>query len=74
MAYPNLAAEMTRHSITAKDIASAIGRSPDTVNNWLRGKGDFPIGKAFKVQEAFFPTFTLAYLFNSEPSTPEIKE
>ena len=36
MAYPNLVAEMTRRSITAKDIAGEIGRSPDTVNNWLK--------------------------------------
>lgn len=73
MGYPNLVAEMTRCSITTKDIASEIGRSPDTVNNWLRGKGDFPIGKAFKIQETFFPTYTLAYLFSSKPITPEIK-
>ncbi len=70
MAYPNLVAEMTRHNITPKDIASEIGRSPDTVSNWLKGKGDFPIGKAFKVQEVFFPGFTLAYLFSSEPIAP----
>lgn len=74
MAYPNLIAEMTRHNITAKDIAGAIGRSPDTVNNWLKGKGDFPIGKAFKVQEAFFPSCTLAYLFSGEPITPDFTE
>lgn len=74
MAYPNLVAEMTRRSITAKDIAGEIGRSPDTVNNWLKGKGDFPIGKAFKIQEVFFPTYTLAYLFSSEPITPDFKE
>ena len=74
MAYPNLGAEMTRRSITAKDIAGAIGRSPDTVNNWLKGKGDFPIGKAFKVQEVFFPTYTIGYLFNSEPITQDFAE
>lgn len=70
MAYPNLVAEMTRRNISAKDIAEAIGRSPDTVNNWLKGKGDFPIGKAFIVQAAYFPTCTIAYLFSSEPITP----
>lgn len=74
MAYPNLIAEMSRRRITAKDIGGAIGRSPDTVNNWLKGKGDFPIGKAFVVQEKFFPTYTLAYLFSSEPITPTFAE
>lgn len=70
MAYPNLIAEMTRRNITAKDIAALIGRSPDTVSNWLKGKGDFPIGKAFVVQAAFFPACTIAYLFASEPIVP----
>jgi len=74
MAYPNLIAEMTRRNVSTKDIAGAIGRSPDTVSNWLRGKGDFPIGKAFKVQETFFPAYTIAYLFNGEPITPQIRE
>lgn len=71
MAYPNLAAEMTRSNITEKDIAGKVGRSTDTVKNWLKGKGEFPIGKAFIVQATYFPTFTLAYLFSSEPSMPE---
>lgn len=70
MAYPNLIAEMTRRNITAKDIATLIGRSPDTVSNWLKGKGDFPVGKAFVVQAAFFPACTIAYLFASEPIVP----
>lgn len=70
MAYPNLIAEMTRRNITAKDIAALIGRSPDTVSNWLKGKGDFPVGKAFEVQAAFFPACTIAYLFASEPIVP----
>ena len=74
MAYPNLVAEMTRRNITTKDIASEIGRSPDTVSNWLKGKGDFPIGKAFAVQEKFFPSCAIAYLFNSEPIAPDFSD
>lgn len=74
MAYPNLVAEMTRNNITTKDIAGVIGRSPDTVSNWIKGKGDFPIGKAFKVQEVFFPGCTIAYLFGSQPITPEFTD
>lgn len=70
MVYPNLIAEMTRRNVTVKDIATQIGRSPDTVSNWLKGKGDFPIGKAFIVQSTFFPACTIAYLFDSNPITP----
>lgn len=70
MAYPNLTAEMTRQNIDAKLIAAAIGRSTDTVKNWLKGKGEFPIGKAFTVQETFFPSMSIAYLFSHEPITP----
>jgi len=67
MLYPNLVAEMARCGIAVKDVADKIGRSPDTVNNWLKGKGDFPIGKAFEIQKVFFPTYTIAYLFCKEP-------
>jgi transcriptional regulator with XRE-family HTH domain len=55
MAYPNLIAEMKRQGITPKAIAEVVDKSPDTINNWLKGKGEFPIGKAFAVQEKFFP-------------------
>lgn len=73
MAYPNLTAEMIRMNIDPKDIALVVERSPDTVSNWLKGKGEFPIGKAFKVQKIFFPSLPLAYLFSSEPITPPIE-
>lgn len=69
MAYPNLEAEMTRHNITSKDIAQAIGKSSDTVNNWLKGKGDFPVGIAFAVQEKFFSDCSISYLFSDKPIT-----
>ena len=69
MAYPNLTAEMTRRNIKEKDLAAVVGRTTDTVKNWLNGKGDFPVGMALKVQEKFFPTYSIAYLFNKEPIT-----
>lgn len=75
MAYPNLIAEMNRTGITIKDIAEVTNRSSDTVKNWLKGKGEFPIGKAFSVQEKFFPTLPLSYLFNPKAIVPqEVKE
>ena len=74
MAYPNLIAEMNRIGIDAKDIALTVGRTTDTVNNWLKGKGDFPIGKAFAVQEEWFPNLSIAYLFSSKPITPTVEQ
>lgn len=74
MAYPNLTAEMKRMGIDTKNIADTVGRSPDTVSNWLRGKGEFPIGKAFAVQEKFFPTLPIAYLFSPKPITPPVED
>lgn len=71
MAYPNLAAEMTRNGITEKDIAIEIGRSPDTVRNWLKGKGDIPIGKALIIRTIFFPELSFEYLYATKPARPE---
>jgi hypothetical protein len=71
MVYPNLIAEMKRLSIEPRDIAATVGRSVDTVNNWLKGKGEFPIGKAFAVQEQYFPTLSIKYLFSPTPTTPD---
>lgn len=71
MAYPNLAAEMTRNRITEKDIAHKIGRSPDTVRNWLKGKGDIPIGKALIIRASFFPELSFEYLYAAKPVRSE---
>lgn len=67
MPYPNLAAEMTRQGLTVNDIAEVAGCSPDTIRNWMKGKGDFPIRKAFLIQAALFPGCEVTYLFGSEP-------
>ncbi len=48
MAYPNLIAEMKHQNIEPQNIARVIEQSTDTVNSWLQGKEDFPIGEAFK--------------------------
>jgi len=71
MAYPNLIAEMNRIGITTKDIAQVVGKSTDTVNNWLKGRSEFPIGKAFLVQKRFFPKMSISYLFNPKPQPPD---
>jgi transcriptional regulator with XRE-family HTH domain len=74
MAYQNLIAEMKRQGITPKSIAEAVDKSPDTISNWLKGKGEFPVGKAFKVQEKFFPSLPISYLFNPKPITPPVAD
>jgi len=74
MAYPNLIAEMKRQGITPKAIAEVVDKSPDTISNWLKGKGEFPVGKAFTVQEKFFPSLPISYLFNPKPITPPVAD
>lgn len=70
MAYPNLAAEMARNGITERDIAEVAEKSPDTIRNWMRGKGEIPIGKALIIRERFFPQSTIEYLYASKPTAP----
>lgn len=70
MAYPNLVAEMRRTGLTNRDLAEVTEKSKDTITNWLNGKGDFPIGKAFAIQEKFFPDLPISYLFSTKPIQP----
>lgn len=67
MSYPNLAAEMKRAGIGPEELAPAIKKSPDTVRNWMKGKGEPTIGAAFTIQERFFPSMPIAYLFARTP-------
>ena len=54
--YPNLEAEMARNGITQKDIANLLGKTPETVCNWMNGRsGDFPVGAVFQLKEEMFP-------------------
>ena len=70
MAYPNLVAEMKRFKITTQEISDTLNRHPDTISNWLKGKSEISIGKAFIIQEKFFPTLSVKYLFSKNPITP----
>lgn len=74
MAYPNLEAEMVRRGLGPEDLAETVGKSPDTIRNWLKGKGDFPIGKAFDVQSKYFPALSISYLFSPQPISVETTE
>ncbi|MBQ9785088.1 MAG: helix-turn-helix domain-containing protein [Clostridia bacterium] len=66
--YPNLEAEMTRNGVTQKDIASLLGKTPETICNWMNGRsGDFPVGAVMQVKREFFPNQSIEYLFAEVP-------
>lgn len=67
MAYPNLSAEMRRFGISQEELASRIGRTPETVSRWMTGKNPISVKDAFKVKETCFPTLAVDYLFADEP-------
>ena len=70
MPYPNLEAEMARKGVTQKDIAELVGKSPETVNNWLRGRsGEFTVKASLLVKERLFPGHSIEYLFDEAPAS-----
>ena len=71
MAYPNLVAEMARRDLDARDLAKVAQKSPDTIRNWLRGKGDFTVAIAFLIQQNLFPDCKITYLFANTPALPD---
>ena len=64
IAYPNLSAEMTRHNVNAKDIASVLGINPSGVYLMLRGQRDISVERAKAIRLNFFPNLSLEYLFD----------
>lgn len=65
--YPNLEAEMARSSVTQKDIASLLGKTPETVCNWMNGRGEFPVSAVMTVKREMFPNHSVEYLFSEVP-------
>ena len=64
----NLKAEMVRYSVTAMNVAEAIGKSDRAVRDKLDDKTPFDVNEAFTVRDRFFPGMTLEYLFSRVPS------
>jgi len=60
--YPNLRAEMARKQLTITAIAEGIGVRRERVSRWLSG-GAFPLDKAIKIRDRFFPGKTLDELY-----------
>ena len=74
--YINLRAEMTRHNISAQDIAALLGKTTRSVRDKIAGRSDFTIGEFTKIQTAFFPALSLDYLAEKNPAsdTPPVDQ
>jgi hypothetical protein len=66
--FPNLKAEMARQNISGLTISEFIGCNPKTFSSKLTGKTEFTRSEIFKIQKAFFPNFTVEYLFSESES------
>ena len=73
MGYPNLEAEMARNGITGKEMASYLEVGGNTISSWMNGAdAAFPIVKAKRVRDHFFPKQSLDYLFAEDPIPTEL--
>lgn len=68
MGYPNLRAEMARSNprIEIKDLMKVTGKSRAGVSNNLNGKGSFSVAESLAIRNAFFPKFSIDYLFSPD--------
>ena len=62
----NLRAEMTRHGVTAGDLARATGRTDRCIRDKISQKRDFTFSEALTIRETLFPGLALEYLFASD--------
>ena len=65
----NLKGEMAKKDITIEEISKLLGIHRNSVANKLNGDSAFTIDEAFKIQNKYFPTLSLAYLFGTEDAT-----
>ena len=73
--YPNFAAEMARAGASYDEVytttAEAVGKSSDTVQNWITGRnGELTVKAAFFIRDTFFPNMRVGYLFSEQAQTP----
>lgn len=71
MRFPNLAAEMARIKLSPSTIARAIGKSTDTVRNYINGITEIPLENAFFIREKYFPLMPIEYLFEPHQIEPQ---
>ena len=66
MPYSNLKAELGRNDITIESIAECLKIHRNSVANKIKGKTKFSIEEAITIQEIFFPTLSIDYLFATD--------
>ena len=62
----NLEAEMTRASISRKDIADLIGCSYRTIHSRFNGEQNWTYNECVTIRDSLFPEMKLEYLFPYE--------
>lgn len=65
--YPNLNAEMARHSVAPKDIAEVLNVTIEGARNRLAGRTKLTTQEAEIIRDAYFPGMTIDYLFSLKP-------
>ena len=70
--YPNLVAMMAEKSLTVIDLATAIGRKPETVRKKLAGVNPFSINEALGIQEAVFPEVPFKVLYSTKAAIEKV--
>lgn len=64
--YANLEAEIARRRIPKEEIAKSIGKTYATFTTKLNGKSSFLYEEALTIQENFFPSMDIKYLFRRD--------
>lgn len=62
----NLSAELVRAKIPKKVVAETLGCTMRTLENKLQEKTVFSIKEAFVINDTFFPTMKIPYLFATD--------
>ena len=72
MAYPNLAAELSRTGVTRLQVAALLHKNKSTISSKMNGRnGGFTLTQATAIRNEFFPEMSLDYLFSETPMPPE---
>ena len=62
----NLKGEMAKNNITIEEVSKLLKIHRNSVANKLNGDSSFTVDEAFKIQSAYFPKMSVAYLFSKE--------
>ena len=70
--FPNLTAEMARNNLSIKSMATILNMNYDTLRNKLCSKSEFTRAEMFAIKKAFFPDFSIEYLFRYRHEEGEV--